>query len=156
MYLCVKFRNNTTNGHFILQISYRIPYVRLKYFMKPEFLMTVLCPLAAEGLASLAALHSLQLLNYLFHCWRLLAQFYVISELYTCEEQRYLSVRYQDDKFLTKNHMQMRVFMERHEKALTECGTVLSSPVGLQSAFQRSYLRNYVKRNCNCWRFYHL
>ena len=65
--------------------------------------MKEICLLAGERLAPLAALYSLRLLNYLFHCWRLLVHLFVISELYTCEEQRYLSVSYQDDKFLIKN-----------------------------------------------------
>jgi len=99
--------------------------------------MTELCLLAVEGQAPLAAIHSLQLLNYLFHCWGLLAHLFVISELYTCQEQRCLSVAYQDDKFFSENYMQMHLFAGRQQNALTECGTVLSSPAGLQSAFQR-------------------
>jgi hypothetical protein len=40
-------------------------------------------------------------------------------------------VPYQDDKFLIKNNMQGRFFAGRHQKALTECGTVLSSSADL-------------------------
>jgi hypothetical protein len=106
--------------------------------MKPEFVNEKkFCLLTAEGLDPRAPLHSLQLLNYLFHSGMLLTQLYVISELYTCEEQRYLSVPYEDDKLLIKTHIQRRVFTERHQNALTECGTVLSSLAGLQFACQR-------------------
>ena len=75
--------------------------------------------------------------TYLFHSWRLLVHLYVISELYPCEEQRYLTVRYQKECSLTKNSIQRRLFAGRHKNGLTEWGTVLSSTSGLQSAFQR-------------------
>ena len=85
LYFCVMFRNNSTNGHVILQNSFLVRLWRLKQLMKPEFLNDSSCLLVVEGLAPRSALHSLHLLNYLFHCWRLLFHLYVISELYTCE-----------------------------------------------------------------------
>jgi len=93
------------------------------------------CLVTVERLAPLAALTSLQLLKYLFQSWRLLVHLYVIWELYICEEQRYLSVPYQDDKSLIINSTQRRVFAGRHQKFVTECDTVLSSLAGIQTAF---------------------
>ena len=82
-------------------------------------------------MAPLAAFHSLYLHNYLIHCSRLLVHLCVISELHTCEEQRYITASNKDDKFFIKNNMQRGVFAGPHQKALTECGTVLSSSADL-------------------------
>jgi len=97
--------------------------------------------LAVEGLALLAALHSLQLLNY---CWRLLVHMYVISELYTCEKQRYGSLNFRKESFLTKNRLRRRLFSGRHQNALTECGTLLSSNRIPMKRFKRSYIKNFL------------
>ena len=97
--------------------------------------------MAEEELALVAALHSLKLLNY---CWRLLVHLYVISKLYTCEEQRYLSVHYQKDRFLTKSRLQRRLISGRHQKALTECDTLLYSNRIPMKRFKRPYVKNFL------------
>ena len=72
-----------------------------RYLMKPEFVndryLSVGC-----GKTDFSSSISFIELNYFFQCWRLLVHLYVISELYTCEEQRYLSVRYQNNVFWPK------------------------------------------------------
>jgi len=54
--LCVNFLSNPTNGHLILQASFRVPLGRLSNLRNKNFLMKVICLLAADGLDPLAAL----------------------------------------------------------------------------------------------------
>jgi len=55
--------------------------------MKPEFVSDS-CLLAVEGMTPRSARNSLQLLNYLSNCWRLLVHLYAISELYISLKQQ--------------------------------------------------------------------